>query len=145
EASQVHAMWVRILQWEAFRNLEPHQLAAKATGFDLYVDEDGVIRLNTRLAHGDLPINVRAPILLTRSKSMLSYAKAFHETAGHTGARHLQSLLSGSYRITGCHAMCRRLVARCRVCRQQRASTFKPREAPLPSQRFASGARPFQS
>ena len=125
------------------KNLSQH---SKILGLCPKLDEDGVIRLDTRLQYAEfLPYDVRHPILLPRRNWVTRLiVKYFHEKGNHnSGTNHTLSLLSTKYWIVAAREEIIEWEKECNTCKRRKAKNAEQIMAPLPSSRLKLSLRAF--
>ena len=131
------------LELQKGKNLSPH---SKILSLCPKLDEDGVLRLDTRLKYIEfLPYDVRHPILLPRRNWVTKLiVKHFHEKGNHnSGTNQTLSLLSTKYWIVAAREEIIEWEKECNTCKRRKAKNAEQIMAPLPSSRLKSSLRAF--
>ena len=109
-----------------------------------FVDSDGVMRVDGRLANLNIPYVMKHPPILDRShhatKLLIEWT---HRRNGHVGTDHVLSLLREAYWILSGRLAVNQVVHRCFLCRVKRARQKFPYMANLPQCRAAIDEPPF--
>ena len=110
------------------------------------LDEDGIIRANTRLQHAEyLSYDTKYPVILPRKEWVTKMiVKWYHEKANHAaGTSHTLSLLSSRFWILQGREEIREWEKECNRCRKMKAKTAGQIMAPLPKFRLKEPLHAF--
>ena len=121
-------------------------MSSKLFGLCPRLDEDGVIRLNTRLQYAEfLPYDVRHPIVLPRKHWVTKLiVKSYHEKGNHnSGTNHTLSILSTKYWVIAAHEEIMDWERECATCKRRKAKQAEQIMAPLPTFRLRPSLRAF--
>ena len=121
-------------------------MSSKLFGLCPKLDEDGVIRLNTRLQYAEfLPYDVRHPIVLPQKHWVTKLiVKYFHEKGNHNaGTNQTLSLLSTKYWIIAAREKIKEWERECATCKRRKAKQAEQIMAPLPINRLKPSLRAF--
>lgn len=105
---------------------------------DPYLDEHGIIRVGGRLKKGDMPEEVKHPIILPKeshvTKLLISH---LHEQIKHQGRGiTLNEIRSNGYWIIGGSKAVQSVIHKCIICRKLRRPVEEQRMADLPEERI---------
>ncbi|XP_021955592.1 uncharacterized protein LOC110851951 [Folsomia candida] len=133
--------WIRLVQQQEFPR-EIHALQAgqpvnsksKIVSFCPFLDSGGVLKVEGRLNHSDLPASQKHPILLT-SHNPITHLLINHEHIinFHAGPQLLMSTLQRQYWILRLKDAVRREIGKCVTCTKLRAKTMQQLMGDLPS------------
>ena len=121
-------------------------MSSKLFGLSPKLDEDGEIRLNTRLQYAEfLPYDVRHPIVLPQKHWVTKLiVKYFHEKGNHNaGTNQTLSLLSTKYWIIAAREKIKEWERECATCKRRKAKQAEQIMAPLPINRLKPSLRAF--
>ena len=153
ELSDTEKQIIRSAQKEAF----PEEYLARQKGVKLAtssklfglcpkLDEDKVIRLNTRLQYAEfLPYDIRHPIVLPQKHWVTKLiVKYFHEKGNHNaGTNQTLSLLSTRYWIIAAREEIMDWERECATCKRRKVKHAEQIMAPLPASRLKPSLRAF--
>ena len=125
------------------RKLSPH---SKILNLCPKIDEDGIMRLDTRLQYAEfIPYDVRHPILLPRKHWVTKLiVKHYHEKGHHnSGTNQTLSLLSTKYWIMAAREEIIEWEKECATCKRRKAKNAEQIMAPLPANRLKLSLRSF--
>ena len=107
-----------------------------------FVDDDGLLRVKSRLQHSDLSYDEVHPILLPSSRLSELLIREQHVLMRHAGVPTLVSSLRGSYWIIGLRRLAKGVKRQCVPCQRQDSRPCNASVAPLPKSRVTE-APPF--
>jgi hypothetical protein len=105
---------------------------------DVFLDEDGVLRVGGRLNRSKIPRDVRNPVVIPgRHHIALLLVRHFHSLAKHQG-RHITSgtIRNAGYWITGGKRLISSVIYKCVQCRKLRGQMEHQKMADLPPERL---------
>ena len=118
----------------------------KLTNLNPFLDDDGILRSNSRLVNADmLTYETKHPIILPRKAWITKLIiRFYHQQNGHVGGTN-QSLSEISKRFWIVHAReaIREVETSCNKCAQKRAKAANQQMAPLPLSRIGKPYRAF--
>ena len=126
-------------EYRALMLQKPLSTNSKILGLNPQLDEDGVLRSNSRLVNSDvLPYSARYPIILPRKHDVTRLiVKQEHELGAHiSGTNHTLSALSQRYWIISAREAIREWELTCNECRRRKAKGATQIMAPLPGSRL---------
>ncbi len=120
-------------------------ISGKLSALNPFLDEDGLLRCNGRLAYADtLPWETRFPIILPSHHSLTELiVKHAHEELQHGGTNHVLHSLSSNYWILSAREEIRRWEHKCNMCKRRKQSPNTQIMAPLPRCRSAKSMKAF--
>ena len=143
ELNEAETYWLKRAQIERFQDAKGRN---SLENLNPIKDAEGLIRIDGRLRHADLPYNSKHPVILPKEHPITKLViKAVHEKLGHgSGVEHtLSELRSRFWVIKGC-AMVREVINRCQVCKKRfNAKPHGQMMAPLPRPRVVSSIKAF--
>ena len=110
-----------------------------------FLDDDGLLRANTRLENADyLSYEAKYPLILPRGVWLTKLiVRSYHERNGHSpGTNHVLALLSARFWIIRGRQEIREVQNDCNACRRRKAKVANQLMAPLPRNRLQP---PFQA
>ena len=111
---------------------------------DVFLDDQGVMRVGGRLKHGDFPYAAKHQIVLpAKHPAVTLLGRKFHNQFHHVGKEHLLSLLRQQYWIIGGRAMCRQIIRTCITCQRLNAKPSFTKMADLPEDRITMSTPTF--
>ena len=144
---------IRVAQRESFseeylalQKVRKLSTSSKLFGLCPKLDEDGVIRLNSRLQYAEfLPYDVRHPIVLPRKHWVTKLiVKYYHEKGNHnSGTNQTLSLLSTKYWIIAAREEIIEWERECAICKRRKAKHAEQIMAPLPINRLKPSLKAF--
>ena len=114
--------------------------------FNPGLDENGILRSNSRLANIDFyPYDRKFPIILPRKAEFTRLLlEHFHVSFEHpVGYKSLKSEVQAMYAIHGLSTLIAKVRSRCQECRLRRRKLASQQMAPLPKIRLCEEVRPF--
>ena len=107
-----------------------------------FLDEQGLLRVRSRLENTDLTLGDKCPILIPKGHLADLIIRFQHVLLKHAGVDTLLTTLRYEYWIVGARRAAKRMKRACTACRRQDAAALNAPVAPLPALR-ASKAPPF--
>lgn len=121
---------MRIIQEEAFPT-------GNVEGFQLHRDEDGLLRVKTRIIMRKDKFNFRYPVLLPRKHPFVTkLIQDVHVRNCHVGINTLMTMLREKFWIIRSRDTIRRVLGQCPRCRRFSAQNINTAVAPLPADRI---------
>ena len=119
---------------------------SKLSGFRLFLDGDGLMRVRTRLSESSLLTDEEKKPIVIPGESHLATLLILeeHRTNAHLGVSTILASLRRHYWITRGRQRIKAILARCVTCRKQHGRTLRVVEAPLPASRI-SDVVPFRT
>ena len=149
---QARQLWVKFVQMENYavelqfcRN-NPARIPAGMRvptsllkQLDLRLDQQGILRVGTRLLNADIPDSMKFPVLLPKDSHFTQLViTATHQRLCHAGVRQVMSSIRGWYWIPHCRRTIGKIVRSCVNCRKVMADFYPvPDPPPLPDFRVA--------
>ncbi|XP_055387374.1 uncharacterized protein LOC129615957 [Condylostylus longicornis] len=143
-------MWIQIVQHKHFLQ-EVTQLRRKKlihtnsrlTRLNPFLDQNGILRMGSRLRHADLNYNEKFPIILPdRSHFVRLLLEKIHRETLHGGAQLMLNVINRKFWIIGARDQIRQQIHKCVTCYRQRAAVQKQLMGDLPAFRVRA-SRPF--
>ena len=134
---------------DEYRALENGKVLAsnsKIVGLSPKLDDDGVMRIDGRLAHAKyIPFETRHPIILPRKSWVTQLIiKHYHERANHTaGTNQVYAAVAAKYWIIAGREAVREWEKQCATCHRKKARPCTQQMAPLPEERTRASMRAF--
>lgn len=117
------------------QKVSPHSCLKKLSPF---IDADGLIRVNTRLADSQLPYDYRFPVILPKTHHLTELLiHETHRAMGHQGANAVMSQLRNQYWVIGAKNSVKKLVRQCILWQRYNAGVGTQIMAALPNERHA--------
>ena len=107
-----------------------------------FLDEQGLLRIRSRLANTDLSLGDKCPILIPKGHFANLLIRFQHELLKHAGVDTLLTSLRCEYWVVGARRAAKTVKRTCVACQRQDAAALNAPVAPLPALR-ASKAPPF--
>ncbi|XP_066933479.1 uncharacterized protein [Clytia hemisphaerica] len=148
EESSEHQL-VKLIQNESFPDVmkqiqEGRQLKGSLKKLDVFLDDQGVMRVGGRLKYGDFPYASKHQIVLpAKQPAVILLGRKFHNQFHHVGKEHMLSLLRQRYWIIGGRAMCRQIIQSCITCQKLNAKPSFTKMANLPEDRITVSTPTF--
>lgn len=141
----------RIAQNEAFADeivrLKDGKLPPKSSVIHKlsgYLDEDNVLRINSRLNYSCLPSFHEPPVILPKNSWITHLIiQHFHSKLHHLNFETTVNELRQHYHITRMRATVKSVIAKCQTCKIYKATSIPPQMAKLPHARQAAYTAPF--
>ena len=97
----------------------------------LFLDQDGILRVGTRIPKGVVEESRRTPILLpTNSRFTQIYLHFIHKSLCHGGVRDMLAYSRGEFWIPKARQLMRRMVSSCVNCRRVMAKPYQMVQSP---------------
>ena len=125
---------------------KPIKSSSKLVRWPPFLDEDGLLRANTRLQHANfLPYDTKFPIILPRKEWVTKLiVRSYHETNGHVkGINHLLAELSQRFWIISAREEIKQTEEECNECIRRKAKVATQVMAPLPEIRITEPLQAF--
>lgn len=117
----------------------------RLSSLNLFVDEDGIIRIGGRLSHADVSYQQKHPILLSSGSHFTSLVlQREHRRLGHSGPQNVLANVRLQFWPLGGLREIKRIINKCVMCHRFKAITAQQIMADLPKPRI-SPSRPFQT
>ncbi|XP_058793748.1 uncharacterized protein LOC131673775 [Phymastichus coffea] len=117
---------------------------SKITNLSPYVDENGLLRSDSRIQNKINQEFRKDPIILDGDERLSRLIiQHYHEEFFHMHHEAVINEIRQLYFIIGLRRVFRSIVAHCPTCRQLRAKPYQPRMCALPDARLAYRMRPF--
>ena len=111
---------------------------------NLFVDENGLIRVGGRLSLSSAKYSVRHPVLLPGTSRIGSLiAEETHRLCGHLGKSTVLSALRTKFWMVGASAVVRRVLRNCMICRKYQGKPMTQLMSDLPASRVKGDVPPF--
>ncbi|CAL8130362.1 unnamed protein product [Orchesella dallaii] len=131
---------LKIVQDSSFSGIQDEKLKK----LNVFIDEDKLIRLKTRLLRGDFSEDFKRPIVLPhRSPVVDALIMHEHKKHCHAGVQTLLSILREQFWILKGRRTIRQVFRKCEDCMRYAAKKMDPEMAPLPKDRMQADI-PFQ-
>ena len=102
------------------------------------IDEDGIIRSNSRLANAPVSTATKKPIILDgRNRIIRLFLELQHNINGHVGVEQQTHIIQLNFWVLQCKTVMKKISNRCYECRRQRQLNSQPQMSDLPSYRFS--------
>ncbi|XP_075261511.1 uncharacterized protein LOC142353149 [Convolutriloba macropyga] len=102
------------------------------------IDEDGILRSNSRLANAPVSTATKKPIILDgRNRIIRLFLELQHNINGHVGVEQQAHIIQLNYWVLQCKTVMKKISNRCYECRRQRQLNSQPQMPDLPSYRFS--------
>ena len=129
--------------------IDGKQIGSKSKLLSLqpFVDEDGIIRANSRIKHAEMPFEMRCPIILPRRNWVTKlFVRRVHSSNGHAiGTNHTLALLSQRFWILQGREEIRECENECNTCVRRKAKQCSQVMAPLPRSRLVNRGGAFST
>ena len=105
---------------------------------NLKEDEKGIIRSRGPIAHANVPYDTKEPIMLDRNHKLTEMIIWHcHDIVKHDGLRETLAEIQSRFWITQSKGLVKRILFRCRICRQLNSRSFSyPKTPSLPKARL---------
>ena len=134
DVNKAKIMWIR----ESQKELKGHKKFDDwVKQFNIFSDDDSVLRCGGRLQNAPLPYSTKHPVLLTNETyfTRLVIINA-HKNVGHNGCRETLTDVRRSFWIPKGRSTVKKVIHECRTCKFHEAKTLKyPLPPPLPEKR----------
>ncbi|XP_075257488.1 uncharacterized protein LOC142349631 [Convolutriloba macropyga] len=102
------------------------------------VDQDGILRSNSRLANAPVSTATKKPIILDdRNRIIRLFLELQHKINGHVGVEQQTHITQLNLWVLQCKTVMKKISNRCYECRRQRQLNSQPQMSNLPSYRFS--------
>ena len=102
------------------------------------IDEDGIIRSNSRLTKAPVSTATKKPIILDgRNRIIRLFLELQHNINGHVGVEQQTHSIQFNYWVLKCKTVMKKISNRCYERRRQRQLNSQPQMSDLPSYRFS--------
>ena len=145
ELKTARTLWVRAVQSnefaKEFESIKTDCASNYVRQFNLYVDEQGVLRSRGRLENSSLPLVTQNPALLpTKHHFTLLVIKETHYRALHSGVKTTLTAIRNNYWIPRGREVVKKFIKRCVFCKRHGGKPFAHLAPPnLPSSRVDDG------
>ncbi|KAJ8980827.1 hypothetical protein NQ317_018407 [Molorchus minor] len=137
ECGKSEILVLKLVQQESFGNENDEKLR----GLNAFKDNNGLIRLKTRISNRDDHENFRFPIVLPAKHSLVNrLVFGEHVKLCHVGVQGLMSILRERYWILGGRRAIKAAISGCVVCKRHNAKPFDASSPPLPMDRVRDAA-----
>jgi hypothetical protein len=153
ELQEARNIWYRKAQTDCFSedvcNLEkkqPISNKSRLLSFNPYLDEQGIVRVNGRLAQAEhLAYDARFPIILPRKHAITRLiTQHYHELGNHNaGTSHTLADLRTRFWIIHGREVVKEIESKCTWCKRHKAKPAQQVMAPLPKTRLGLPLRAF--
>ena len=117
---------------------KPIQKRSRLIQLTPLIDEDGIIRSNSRLANAPVSTVTKKPIILDGSNSIIRlFLELQHNINGHVGVEQQTHIIQLNFWVLQCKTVMKKISNRCYECRRQRQLNSQPQMSDLPSYRFS--------
>lgn len=130
---------------EAFTKKEPIDRDSVLRSYDCFLDEDGILRLRTRLQSGaNLTIDQVRPIILPEKCHIVELIIQFeHQRLGHPGSDRTIYAVRDQFFPLGLRRYVRKLISQCMMCKRLRGQPGKVSFGSVPKFRYDFQSAPF--
>ncbi len=143
EVNQAEIFWFKRAQMESFQD----DMGQKCLeNLNPMKDEDGLLRVDRRLRHAELPYESKHPVILPKEHPITKLVvRSVHEQLGHgTGVEHTLCELRSRFWVLKGRRLVREVLHHCQACKRQfNAKPVGQMMAPLPRQRVTSSIKAF--
>ena len=102
------------------------------------IDEDGIIRSNSRLANALVSTATKKPKILDgRNRIIRLFLELQHNINGHVAVEQQTHIIQLNFWVLQCKTVMKKISNRCYECRRQRQLNTQPQMSDLPSYRFS--------
>ena len=102
------------------------------------IDEDGILRSNSRLANAPVSTATKKPILLDgRNRIIRLFLELQHNINGHVGVEQQTHIIQLNFWVLQCKTVMKKISNRCYECRRKRQLNSQPQMSDLPRYRFS--------
>ena len=138
---------IKLLQEEAFpEEIEslklgkPVKSSSPLRKLDPFV-KDGLLRVGGRIRHGDIPYDVKHPVILPKDCHISQFiVRHYHEHVAHQGKNlTTNEVRTNGYWILGLSRASAKVVSECVTCRRLRGQVQEQKMADLPRDRLEAG------
>ena len=147
ELQVAEKLWVNAIQAKNFKEERNYLLGVlkKATlltrQLDMFLDDEGIIRCQSRIEHSPLPEAAKQPILLpTRHHYTELVINDCHNTVHHNGVKETLNCIREVYWIPRGREAVKRVLGTCVICRRHDGQSYNTGKiATLPPSRVSDG------
>ncbi len=143
EVNQAEIFWFKRAQMESFQD----DMGQKCLeNLNPMKDEDGLLRVDGRLRHAELPYESKHPVILPKEHPITKLVvRSVHEQLGHgTGVEHTLCELRSRFWVLKGRRLVREVLHHCQACKTRfNAKPVGQMMAPLPRQRVTSSIKAF--
>ena len=119
-------------------HIRPVQKRSRLIQLKPSIDEDGILRSNSRLANAPVSTGTKKPIILVgRNRIFRLFLELQHNINGHVGVEQQTHSIQLNYWVIQCKTVMKKISNRCYECRRQRQLNSQPQMSNLPSYRFS--------
>ena len=93
---------------------------------------DGVMRVGGRLGNGSFQPESMHPMILPKSRHVVTIIRHYHQVSGHSGAEYVLSLIRERFWIISARAAVRKSLRACVGCKKRQARVGEQKMANLP-------------
>ena len=143
EVKKAEFYWFKRAQTERFQDTKGRK---SLENLNPMKDEDGLLRIDGRLRHADIPYESKHPVILPKEHPITELVvRAVHEQLGHgSGVEHTLSELRSRFWVIKGRAVVRKILNQCQVCKKRfTANPVGQMMAPLPRPRVISSMKAF--
>ena len=98
------------------------------------IDDDGIIRSNSRLANAPVSTATKKPIILDgRNRIIRLFMDLQHKINGHVGVEQQTHSIQLNYWVLQCNTLMKKISNKCYECRRQTQLISQPQMSDLPS------------
>ncbi|XP_066028224.1 uncharacterized protein [Pocillopora verrucosa] len=119
------------------KNKDKSRQPAIIRQFDLYLDDEDIIRCRGRLRYTDLPHDTKFPILIPKDNYLTTFiVHSMHKQVMHGGVRETFTHIRQTYWIPQGRQLVKRIISKCVTCRKVEGPPFRSVPTPpLPQSR----------
>jgi hypothetical protein len=133
EVSKAEKFLIKLIQTENFSKEQGNRV----NSLHPVKDEDGIIRVKTRLILGAEPDSFTFPILLPdNSVHVNKLIQQLHSRNMHAGVSTTMVLVRDKYWLLKCRKTVKQVINNCKTCRKMKVKKVETSPAPLPSNRI---------
>jgi hypothetical protein len=115
---------------------------SKLYKLNIFLDNDGVLRVGGRLKQSDLPFEVKHQIILPRGHVSTILVRDIHQDNGHAGAQAVMAIVRQRFWPVSAKRLVKRIVKECVHCYKRRPKAAEQFMGDLPAVRVTA-AHPF--
>ena len=116
----------------------PVQKRSRLIQLTTSIDEDGILRSNSRLANAPVSTASKKPIILDgRNRIIRLFLELQHNFNGRVGVEQQTHIIQLNFWVLQCKTVMKKISNRCYECRRQRQLNSQPQMSDLPSYRFS--------
>ena len=111
---------------------------------NLFIDNDGLLRVGGRLSQANLPYSVKHPVILhADSHTVKLFVKNLHNKCGHLGKEAIITEINQQFHIVKVKKAISSIIYNCATCRRTQAKPYAQLMADLPPDRITGDSPPF--